>query len=408
MKSSLQSGSAPVSGQVAPGYDAVLEAFRQNFSERGELGAACTIFHRGRKVVDLWGGVADAARQAPWREDSLVLVYSLTKGMTALACATAVSKGLFSYDMPVKELWPEFAAQGKQAVTVRQLLSEQGGLAAMDTRLTLENMGNQDLLAAALARQAPNWTPGDFAGNHSYTLGWLGCELIRRTDPQRRSLGQFFADEVAKPLGVEFYIGLPASVPVSRLARIQGFKPWQMFLHLDTLPPLMALAMLWPWSLPARALNNPKLSQGPAELDQPAYWAIENGGAGGIGSARALATLYNEFATGGQVLGLAPEVLAALAATPVPPRCGLRDLVLKTDLSYSLGLEKPAADFDFDGSPQAFGTFAVGGSFAFADPARQVGYAYVTNKLGFCIWGDPREKAVRDAFVGCAARATGP
>lgn len=397
--------SAAVFGHVAPGYEPVEHAFRQNFTDRGELGAACTIFHRGVKVVDLWGGIADRTRHAPWNEDTLVLVYSLSKGMTALACAVAVSKGLFTYDTPVVTLWPEFAAHGKERVTVRELLSEQAGLAAIDLELTLHGMGNQDAIAGALARQAPNWTPGDHSGNHAYSLGWLGSELIRRADPQRRTLGRFFADEVAGPLGAELYIGLPASVPATRLARIDGFKPYQLLLHLHTLPLMMVLSMLWPWSLTARALNNPKLPNGPADLDQPAHWAVEDGGAGGIGSARALATIYNEFATGGRVLGIRSDVLAALAATPAPPRRGIRDQVLKTDLSYSLGFEKSAADFDFDGLPQAFGTFALGGSFAFADPARQVGYAYVTNKLGFYKWGDPREKAVRDAFLACASAA---
>lgn len=392
-----------VSGQVAPGFEPVRQAFADNFSQRDELGAATTMFYQGRKVVDLWGGIAEASSSAPWHEDTLVLAYSLSKGMTGLACAVAVSKGLFRYDDKVIDIWPEFGVQGKQAITVRELLSEQAGLAAMDIPLGLDNMGKQDMLAAALAAQAPNWTPGDYAGNHAYTLGWLACELIRRTDPQNRSLGQFFADEVARPLDAEFYIGLPASVPATRLARIQGFAPLCMFLHLDTLPPLMVLSMLNPWSLASRALNNPKLAQGPGELDQPAYWAIEDGGAGGIGSARALATIYNAFATGGHQLGITPEVMANLMATPTPPRCGLRDQVLKTDLSYSLGLEKMGADFDFDGSPEAFGTFALGGSFAFADPARQVAYAYVTNKLGFYKWADPRETAVRDAFMACVA-----
>ena len=391
-----------VAGQVAPGFEAVRTAFAQNFSLRGEQGAACTMFHRGSKVVDLWAGIADASTQAPWREDSLVLVYSLTKGMTALACALAVSRGLFSYDTPVARIWPEFAANGKQHVTVRELLSERAGLAAIDLSLSLANMGDQNALATALAAQAPNWTPGDHAGNHPYSLGWIACELIRRTDPRQRSLGRFFAEEIATPLGVDFYIGLPAHIAVSRLARITGFAPWQMLLHLDTLPAMMVLAMLWPWSLPARALDNPKLGCGPAELDQPAWWAIENGGAGGIGSARALATVYNAFASGGQQLGITPAVLTDLQAMPAPPRRGLRDQVLKTDLCYSLGLEKQGADFDFDGSPDAFGTFALGGSYAFADPPAQIAYAYVTNKLGFCKWDDPREKAVRDAFLACA------
>lgn len=398
---------AAVSGRVAPGYERVRDAFASNFAQRGELGAACAVFHRGANVVDLWGGVADKHSRAPWRADTLVLVYSLTKGMTGLACAVAVSRGLFRYDMPVAQVWPEFAARGKHMVTIRELLSERAGLAAIDMELTLETMGDQDRLAAALARQAPNWTPGDFSGNHAYTLGWLACELIRRTDPQRRSLGRFFADEVARPLGAEFHIGLPATVPATRLARIDSFKSWQLLLHMDTVPPLMVLSGLWPWSLTARTLNNPKLPRGPADLDQPVHWAIEDGGAGGIGSARALAAIYSEFATGGKVLGLAPDVLEALADTPAPPRGGIRDQVLKTDLCYSLGLEKPSAGFLIGASPRAFGTFAVGGSFAFADPACEVGYAYVTNKHGFHTWDDPRERAVRDALAACVGSGAG-
>jgi CubicO group peptidase (beta-lactamase class C family) len=393
--------SAAINGEVAPGYESVRTAFAKSFAELGELGAACTVFHKGRKVVDLWGGVADQGTGDTWREDTLVLVYSLTKGMTALAAAVAVSRGLFAYETRVAEIWPEFAASGKQAVTVRQLLSEQAGLAAIDLDLTLQTMGDQDRIAAAIAAQTPNWMPGDQSGNHAYSLGWFTSELIRRADPQHRSLGRFFAEELAGPLRADFHIGLPAGFPTARLARIAGFKPWEMILHMGTMPPMMVLSLLWPWSLSSRALNNPKLAGGPADLDQPVHWSVEDGGAGGVGSARALATIYNEFATGGHTLGVKPQVLEALMASPVPPRNGFRDQVLKTDLCYSLGFEKMGGDFDFDASPQAFGTFALGGSFAFADPAKSIAYAYVTNKLGFYKWGDPRERSVRQAFMGC-------
>ena len=394
--------STQIGGQVAPGYEAVRIAFGKGFTERGELGAACTIFHQGRKVVDLWGGSADQGTGGAWREDTLVLVYSLTKGMTGLAAALAVSKGLFTYETPVADIWPEFSAAGKERVTVRQLLSEQAGLAAIDLDLTLQAMGDLDRIAAAIAAQTPNWTPGDQSGNHAYSLGWFTSELIRRTDPRHRSLGRFFAEELADPLGADFHIGLPANFPITRMARIAGFKPWQMILHMGTMPPMMVVSLLWPWSLSSRALNNPKLAGGPADLDQPDHWRVEDGGAGGIGSARALATIYNEFATGGHTLGVKPEVLDALMAPPLPPRNGFRDQVLKTDLCYSLGFEKMGGDFDFDASPQAFGTFALGGSLAFADPARNIAYAYVTNKLGFYKWGDPRERSVREAFMACA------
>ena len=394
----------PIQGHVAPGFEPVREAFAQAFTRHGETGAACTVMHQGRTVVQLRGGTTDVAQTQPWQPDTMLLVYSLTKGMTGLAAALAVSRGLFRYEQRVAEVWPEFAANGKQDITIRQLLSEQAGMAAMDLKLNLGNMGDQNTLAAALARQAPNWTPGDWAGNHAYTIGWLASELIRRTDPRRRTLGRFFADEIAAPLGADFHIGLPPSVPQQRIARIQGFAAWRMLFAMDTLPPLMVLGMFWPWCLTFRTLNNPLLLQGPAALDTPAWWPIENGGAGGIGSATGLATVYHEFATGGRKLGLAPEVLQALSDAPPAPRNGWRDQVLKTSLVYSLGLEKPSPWLQFGSTPAAFGTFAVGGSFAFGDPATGLGYAYVTRKLGLYKWDDPREKPVREAVMACVAR----
>ena len=392
-----------VAGEVAPGYEPVRKAFEHNFAARGELGAACAIFAGGRKVVDLWGGFRETVPQRRWEHDTPVLVYSLTKGMTALVAATAVSRGLFAYEMRVADIWPEFAAQGKQAVTVRQLLSEQAGLAAVDVDLTLEDLADPLKIARQLAAQTPDWTPGDRSGNHAYSLGWLVGELIRRTDPRGRTLGSFFHEEIAKPLGLadQFYIGLPATVPESRLARIDGFKPYQMLLHPVTLPPGMLLALLCPWSLTSRTLNNPKLSQGPAELDQRKHWSVEDGGAGGIGTARALATIYHAFVTDSPVLRRRREVLQALAEQPVDPRLGIRDAVLKTNVRYSLGLEKPCAGLEFGTSHASFGTFAVGGSFAYGDPAAGVGYAYVTNRLGFYKWSDPREWAVRKVFSAC-------
>jgi CubicO group peptidase (beta-lactamase class C family) len=187
-------------GEVAPGFEDVETQFKKNFTERGELGAACAIYRRGKKVVDLWGGYRDEKTLAPWEEDTLALIFSMTKGMAAMAVAVAHSRGLLDYDEKVARYWPEFAQQGKESITVRQLLSHQAGLSAIDEPLDLETIADPDALAKILARQKPAWEPGTRHGYHCWNLGWYQSELIRRVDPQHRSLGQFFQDEIARPL----------------------------------------------------------------------------------------------------------------------------------------------------------------------------------------------------------------
>ena len=176
-------------GWVAPGFEPVQQAFADNFAQRGELGAACAVYRHGEPVVDLWGGLRDRDRGRPWRQDTLVLVFSVTKGMTATALAVAHARGLLDYDRPVAGYWPEFAQAGKAAITVRQVLAHQAGLAAIDQRLRLADLADQDRLATLIARQRPQWPPGTRQGYHYLTSGWIAAELIARTDPAHRSLG---------------------------------------------------------------------------------------------------------------------------------------------------------------------------------------------------------------------------
>lgn len=388
----------PVGGRIAAGFEGVVDAFEQNFVERGELGASCAVVRDGELVVDLYGGHTTAARTTRWSADTVHLVYSLSKGMSGLAAAVASSRGYFRYDDLVVDVWPEFGANGKEHVTIRQALSEQAGLATVACTLSPERMRDPVAVAAVVAGQEPNWRPGEWAGNHPHTIGWIASELIRRADPHGRTLGAFFADEIATPLAADCFIGLPDGFDHSRIARIDGWKPYQLPFHTRTLPWRMVLQMFLPWTLTFRALNNPSVVVGgPASLDTPAYWAVEDGGAGGISNARSLATIYGEFASGGRRVGMTDEVLAALAAPAPRPANGWRDRVLTVELHYSLGLEKPSANNAFGTDDSAFGTFAVGGSYAFADPTARVGYAYTTNKLGFSTMGDPREVAVREA-----------
>ncbi len=388
-------------GELAAGFEPVFEAFAATVSAPGQLGAACTVLRNGRPILDMYGGWKDLECSEPWQHDTPLLVYSLTKGMTGLACAIAVSRGLFAYDEPVIALWPEFGAHGKDSVTVGQLLSEQAGLASIDLDLDAANMGDQTLLAGTLAGQRPDWVPGDYAGNHAFTIGWLASEVIRRRDPAGRTLGKFFHEEIAAPLGVEFWIGLPDSFPSERLARIRSFSMADLLIHRNGFSRDMLLSLLWPWSLTFRTLNDPMLWHGAAQLDAPPYRHLELGGVGGIGTAPALAAIYAEFAAGGRRIGLDPQVFAALCKGFPPPRRGIYDQVLKRDVYYSLGLEKPCAGWEYSPADSAFGAFAIGGSLAFADPENGLGYVWVTNRHGLYFWDDPRELAVRTALFRC-------
>ncbi|HSR06023.1 MAG TPA: serine hydrolase domain-containing protein, partial [Bryobacteraceae bacterium] len=206
-----------IQGSVSKGFEAVRDAFRENFSRRRELGAACCVYHQGEKVVDLWGGIRNKATGEPWEEGTMVIVHSATKGMAAMTLALAHSRGWLDYEERVCTYWPEFAQRGKETITVRHLLAHQAGLFAFDELVDRHAVADLDRLAVIMARQTPAWKPGERQAYHAITLGFYESELLRRIDPKHRSLGQFFQDEIASPLDLEFYIRLPEEIPNSRL-----------------------------------------------------------------------------------------------------------------------------------------------------------------------------------------------
>ena len=389
-----------VQGCVAKGFEEVREQFELNFARRREVGAAVAAFHRGEKVVDLWGGWRDPERAEPWQQDTLVLVYSTSKGLAAMTIALAHSRGWLDYDERVAAYWPEFAQNGKEHITLRQLLAHQAGLPVVDEPLDARKLADFDALAAAIARQRPAWKPGTRHGYHGVSLGWYEGELIRRVDPQHRTLGRFFAEEIARPLGLEFYYGLPPHVASERLAPIQASRPLRELRELRNLPRGMVLAAMRRGSLTARAFANPKF-RSPAAVDTPEYRAVEFPAGGGIGQVRSIARAYAAFAAGGAELGITPETMNELKQPATPPSGGSRDLVLKVDTAFSLGFVKPTPTFRFATSASGFGHPGAGGSFAFADPDREVAFAYAMNKLGYHLRDDPREKALRDALYRC-------
>ncbi len=384
----------PISGCVKPGFEAVREAFIENFARRGELGAACCIYYRGEKVVDVWGGCRNKATGEPWEEDTMVLVASATKGMAGLAIALAHSRGWLDYDERVCRYWPEFAQQGKDEVTVRQLLSHQAGLLALDGTVDRSVVADLDRLAVVLAQQKPAWKPGTRQGYHAISLGFYESELLRRVDPRHRSLGQFFQDEIALPLGLDFYIGLPEAIPNSRLATMQTSSPMMIIRSLNP----FLLALFNPLSLTYRAFwKNPGVLI-PFDAERIYARGLEVPSHGGVGTARAMAHAYSVFATGGREIGLREETLQNLMAPAVQPLDGFYDECLKIECSFSLGFLKPNQQIPY-GHPGAFGTVGGGGAFGFADPQRQLAYAYVMNRMTARLENE-REAALRVALSG--------
>jgi len=381
-----------VHGLVTPGFEAVREAFVGNFARRRELGGACCAYYKGEKVVDLWGGIRDDATGEPWAHDTMVIVYSATKGLAAMALALAHSRGWLDYEERIATYWPEFACEGKQDITVRQLLAHQAGLFALDVPLDQDLVADFTRLAAVLARQKPAWPPGTRQAYHAITLGFYEGELVRRVDPLHRTLGQVFQDEIATPLGLDVYIRLPETIPDFRLATIKRPGTLEMLLGL---PLRFTLEVINQRSKICRALRGSELPH-----DETRVYArnLEVPSGGAVGTARAIARAYSVFATGGRAVGLHPETLALLEAPAIPPARGFYDECLKgRDVQFSLGFMKPSTQWRF-GTERSYGAPGAGGSLGFADPTNQIGYAYVTSRMGTALTGDPRDVALRNAL----------
>lgn len=390
-----------VDGFVAPGFEDVRTEFERNFTERGEIGAAVAAYWRGEKVVDLWGGRRTPESDAPWNEDTMVVVMSTTKGLAAMALAVANARGWLDYDAPIARYWPEFAQNGKGAITVRQLLGHEAGLILLDEDLTVAKLRDLDYVARLLARQKPAWPPGTRHGYHAMSIGLYAQELIRRVDPAHRTLGRFFHEEIAGPLRLDFYIGLPREIPDERLARVRPLSMARALAALRNTPPTLIKKVLWPWSLLRKSLLLSDL-----DMNDRRNLEIELPAGNGVGTARAIARAYSAFAEGGAELGLTPETFARITAPPVVELP--RDEVVGLPAYYSLGYLRPGPDVAFGSSQRAFGTPGAGGSFGFADPDARLGYAYVMNKLDFYLFDDPREKPLRDAVYRAMARLTDP
>lgn len=373
-------------GNVDPAFDAVDEAFADNFGRRGEVGAACCVYLGDRPVVDVWGGTADSSTGRPWTKDTIALTFSATKGATAICVNQLMERGLLDLDASVARYWPEFAANGKSTITTRMVLSHRAGLAAIDGELTLDEALAGTPVVAAIAAQAPQWEPGTAHGYHMRSYGWILGEIVRRVTG--RTIGCYFAQEVAAPLGLQFWIGLPAE-QLSRCARL-------MFP-----PPATILPQTTP--LTVRVTTGPSRLFGYNDMwNRPEVLRAEMPSSSGVGTARALARMY--AATIGVVDGVRLLSAATTRAASVVHSRGL-DLSIPIETCFGLGFSLPPM-LPAACGPRSFGHPGAGGATGFADPEAALTFGYVTNDLRFDPAGDARVSALVEAAYACCRRTT--
>ncbi|MEU0566856.1 serine hydrolase domain-containing protein [Nonomuraea sp. NPDC005983] len=377
-----------IGGQTAPGFEGVREAFAANLAEGQEVGAAVGVYLHGEPVVDLWGGVADPENGRLWERDTLQVVYSTTKAVTAACAHLLVQRGELDLDAPVARYWPEFAAAGKERLPVRWLLTHQAGLPALDHPVTPAEAIAWEPVVSALAVQRPFWEPGAEFGYHGLTYGWLVGEVVRRVSG--RSIGTFLAEEIAGPLGLDLWIGLPDSEQ-HRVSRILAERvDFQAFakVDLDTVPePMrdMLAAFADPTSLTVRSMTVIKPG---LDHNDPAERAAEMPSTNGICTARSLACFYAALI--GEVDGhriLSPATLATATAE----QAAAVDRILRVPVRYATGFGLPTPDA-FWYAPSAFGFPGMGGSIGFADPDSGLAFGYVMNRV---IEGVPDTRAAR-------------
>ena len=374
-----------IEGTCAPGYEHVRDAFAASFArddDYRECGAAVAAYRRGRPVVDLWGGFADRARTRPWRRDTLVNVWSTTKGAVAAALALLVEDGALDYADPIVRHWPELGAAGKGGTTIAHVLSHQAGLPGFREPTRIADLYDWKRSCTALARQVPAWEPGTNTSYHAMTFGYLAGEIVRRVTG--KTVGRFLAERIATPLGADFFIGLPATEE-PRVAETIAPKS----------PPNLALLQIPEAAM--MALVNPQLE--PEAPNARGWRAAEIPAANGHASAQGVARLYAALANGGELDG-ARLWSSATIARMATAQSARRDMMLGFTGNWALGVTLNVGGV-YGPDPLAFGHSGWGGSFGCASPATGVAVGYVCNQMGSELVGDPRGAGLCNAvFAG--------
>ncbi|MEL6258458.1 MAG: serine hydrolase domain-containing protein [Pseudomonadota bacterium] len=368
-----------IAGRCAPGFEQVRDAFETNFREADEFGASFAAILNGDVVVDLRGGWADRAATRPWSEETIVPVYSVTKAIAALVVARLLERSDAGYETPVSDIWPEFAAHGKDRVTIGETLSHQAGLPGFAEEIDRDLWLDPPALAARLADEAPLWPPGDGSGYHPLTWGYLAGEIALRLSG--RTLGHVLRDEICGPLGIDFQIGLP-DTDHHRCADLLRPKAMPA---LGPLNDFNRAAFLTKWAAPDRG--------------GPDWRRVEIPSANGHGNALSVARLYGAYAHGGQIDGVAlfnPDTYDALTRR----RAFGQDRVLPFVMDFAAGVFRNHEKL-YGPNETSLAHSGWGGSAAFGDPDRGLSAAYVMNRQSNRLQGDPRSIRLFDALYAC-------
>ena len=406
-RSGVVDAAQTLQGHCAPAFAPLAREFARSFERGEEIGASLCVYHRGALVVDLWGGWADQAQQKPWHADTLIVVFSVTKGLAAMALNLAADQGAFEWDAPVARYWPGFAQNGKAAISVRQLFNHRAGLAALSTPLTLAQCcdpAQRDMVRAVLEQQAPAWAPGSAQGYHALSFGLYASEFFRQTVGE--PLEDFLQREYLDPLGADVYLGTPQTqdhriatlYPGSDVARV-GRMVWAA-LRGGSTESNVARSFLSGHDAKG-AFSNPPSPQGFGVYNQPPVRRAALAWASATASARGLARAYVPWSVGGTWQGrqwMKPETIA-----PLLPRQGWAapDRVLGKPLGWSQGFLKEE-DTVFSPNPESFGHSGIGGTLGWCDPKAQLAIGYVMNRSDWRV-RSPRALALCRALYACVA-----
>jgi CubicO group peptidase (beta-lactamase class C family) len=386
-----------IEGTCDPAFAPVGEAFARNFAERGEVGASVSIVHEGRVVVDLWGGIADRKSARPWTRDTVSIVFSSTKGATALCAHMLADRGQLDLDAPVREIWPEFGTHGKERATVRMLLDHSVGLPVLRDPIEPNGCYDWEYMTSRLAAETPFWEPGTRSGYQPFTFGYLVGEIVRRVSG--KSLGTFFREEVAGPLGLDFWIGLPEEIE-PRVAPIIARRP-----EPDDEPTPFRKAAVIPGSIQNLFIfNSGAIMTG--GVNTRAGHAAEIPAANGITNARGLSGMYAPLALGGSLGDLTlvgADTLARMGSVSTATHLDATLLVptrFAPGYMMSMDNRRLNADSVILGR-RAFGHVGAGGSIGFADPECGLSFGYTMNNMGAGLFLDVRGQALVDAAYQC-------